>query len=677
MEDNPLLNKFNGKFNAIPFSKFTSEHFLPAIDKAIDDAKEEISCIKDSSETPNFENTIVALELTGESLHQVTNIYYNLYSLESDNDFKTLAETISPKTTAFQNSVYTDSVLFDRVNSVWNKRDKFSLDNEDERLLEKTYKTFIRNGANLNDSDKEKLNKIDEELSTLSPQFSKNCLNAMNDYFMYIDDENKLSGLPDTAKVAAQNRAKEKNYETGWVFNLQMPSYIPVMKYLDDRSIREELAKQYHILNISGEFNNLDIIKKILELRYKRSKLLGYKNHSYYILEERMASNPETVYNFLDDIYKIAYPKAKDEVKALEDLAKELNDIETLQPWDVMYYSEKLKKKLFDFDSEKLRNYFKAESVISGIFEVANRLYNLSFNEINEIDKYHSDVKTYSVTDNNKDELIGLLYIDLYPRETKRSGAWMNTFRTQGLSKQGDEIPHILISGNLTPSNDDFPSLLSFDEVRTVFHEFGHALHGLLSNTKYKSLASPNVLWDFVELPSQIMENWLLEEETLKIFAQHWQTGEIIPIELIEKVKKASQFNAAYMNIRQLNFGYLDMAWHNTDPASFDDVISFEKEVCKKTRLLPEVDGSMSAKFSHIFAGGYSSGYYSYKWAEVLDADSFNLFKEKGIFNREVSEAFREHILSKGNSVAPMELYKKFRGQEPDVKALLKRDGLI
>lgn len=677
MGTNPLLNSFDGKYNAIPFSNFSIEHYLPAVDLAIEEAKEEINNIKSCSETPNFENTILAMELTGESLHRVANIYYNLYSLESDNDFKTLAETISPKTTAFQNSVYTDSLLFKKVNSVWNSREQLTLDYEDQRLLEKTYKTFVRNGANLNETDKVLLNNIDEELSKLSPQFSKNCLNAMNDYFMYIDDEEKLAGLPETAKVAAEKRAKEKDYETGWVFNLQMPSYLPVMKYLDDRSIREELAKQYNALNISGDFNNLDIIKKILDLRHQRAKLLGYDNHSYYVLEERMASNPETVINFLDDIYKIAYPKAKEDVQALASLAKELDGIETLQTWDVMYYSEKLKKKLYDFDSEELRSYFRAENVIDGIFEVAKRLYNLTFSEISDIDKYQHDVKTYTVTDNSSDKLIGLLYIDLYPRETKRSGAWMNTFRTQGLSRQGDEIPHILISGNLTPSSEDFPSLLSFDEVRTVFHEFGHALHGLLSNTKYKSLASPNVLWDFVELPSQIMENWLLEEETLKIFAEHWETGEIIPVELIEKVKKASQFNAAYMNIRQLNFGYLDMAWHNTDPETIDDIISFEKEVCEKTRLLPEVDGSVSAKFGHIFSGGYSSGYYSYKWAEVLDADSFNLFKEKGIFNKDVSESFRKHILSKGNSVAPMELYKKFRGQEPDVKALLKRDGLI
>lgn len=677
MENNPLLDKFSGKYNAIPFSAFSIDNYLPAIESAIAEAKEEINNIKSDTETPNFNNTILAIELTGESLHKVANIYYNLYSLESNNDFKTLAETISPKTTAFQNSVYTDALLFERVNSVWKNREQFKLDSEDYRLLEKTYKTFVRNGANLNELDKKKLNEIDEELSKLSPIFSKNCLNAMNEYFMYIEDEQKLSGLPESAKLAAQKRATDKKYETGWIFNLQMPSYLPVMKYLDDRSIREELSKQYNSLNISGEFNNLTIIKDILRLRHNRSQLLGYENHSFYVLEERMASNPETVFNFLDEIYKVAYPKAKNEIKALEELAKELDGIEQLQPWDVLYYSEKLKKRLFDFDSEELREYFKANNVINGIFEVANRLYDLSFNEITDIDKYHNDVKTYTVSNNSSEQIVGLLYIDLYPRETKRSGAWMNTFRTQGLSRDGNEIPHILISGNLTPANDEYPSLLSFEEVRTVFHEFGHALHGLLSNTKYKSLASPNVLWDFVELPSQIMENWLLEEDTLKIFAKHWKTGELIPIELIEKVKKASQFNAAYMNIRQLNFGYLDMIWHNTDPETIDDIMSFEKKVCEKTRLLPEVEGSMSAKFSHIFAGGYSSGYYSYKWAEVLDADSFNLFKERGIFNKEVADSFKENILSKGNSVAPMELYIKFRGQEPDVKALLKRDGLI
>lgn len=675
MKNNPLLEDFTGDFNAIPFSNFSIDDYLPAIDIAIERAKKELQEIKNCKDSVTFENTILALELTGEDLKKVTGIYYNLYSLESDNDFKALAESISPKTTAFYNSIHTDNGIFRRVKELWDKKDKFNLDSEDSRLLEKTYKAFIRNGANLNDEDKISLKDIDKELSTLSPIFSKNCLNALNDYQLYIDDETKLQGLPESVKSAANSRAKEKEYKNGWLFNLQMPSYIPVMKYLDDRSIREELSTQYGKLNISGEYNNLETIRKILELRYKRSKLLGYSNHSHYVLEERMANSQETVYDFLDEIFTYAYPKAKCDIDELGKLAKELDGIDELHPWDILYYSEKLKKRLYDFDSEELREYFVAENVIDGIFTVANKLYNLDFEEINIVEKYHEDVKTYKVTDSNK--FIGLLYIDLYPRETKRSGAWMNTFRIQGLSGKGSDTPHILISGNLTPKTDNLPSLLSFDEVRTVFHEFGHALHGLLSSTKYKSMASPNVLWDFVELPSQIMENWLLEEETLKIFAKHYKTKNIIPIEMIEKVKKASNFNAGYMNIRQLTFAYLDMAWHTTNPEELDDLITFEKRVTEKTRLLPPTDGCISAKFSHIFSGGYSSGYYSYKWAEVLDADSFNLFKERGIFNREVSESFRENILSKGNSVAPMELYRKFRGQKPDVNALLKRDGLL
>lgn len=669
-----LLKKFDTKYNSIPFDKINEEDYLPAIKKGIELAKERIEDIK-KEENPNFNNVIVKLETCSEELEKATGIYFNLYSLESNDNFKQLAEEISTLTAKFSSEVYTDGVLFEKVKSVYNNQKIFNLSNEEERLLDITYKSFTRNGALLDDSDKEELKKLDEELSVLSPKFSKNVLDATNEFFVHLIKEEEVKGIPQNALVAAADLAKTKGFDSGWVFTLQMPSMIPVLQYCENRELRRKMNLAYGQKNLEGKFDNRELVLKTVKLRDKRAKILGYNNHSSYILEKRMASTPETVMSFLDDLFNYANPAAKKELEEVKELAKRVDNLDDLQKWDIPYYTEKLKKEKFNFDSEELRPYLKSENIIEGVFTVAEKMYGISFNEIQDVTKYHNDVKTYKALDSDGTYL-GLLYVDLFPRETKRSGAWMNTFMTQGLQEDEIRRPHILISGNLTPSTSDSPALLSFDETRTVFHEFGHALHGLLSNVKYKSLASPNVYWDFVELPSQVMENWLLEQETLEIFAKHYDTGEVMPLDLIKKIKESQTFNAGSFSNRQLSLGYLDMAWHITPPEEINDVEAFEDKINEKTRLLPKAPGNTSTGFSHIFAGGYSSGYYSYKWAEVLDADAFEYIKEKGIFNKEVCGEFRE-LLSKGNTVDPMDLYVKFRGQKPDTKALLRRDGLL
>ena len=675
MPNNPIIENYTGKYNEIPFNLVETSHYLNAINQGLDQAYENIKQIEDNTDEPNFLNTIEAIELLSPKLDKASNLYFNMYSLHSDDKLKELSDQISPKLAKLSGDLSTNSKIFEKVKKVYDSKDSLNLSKEELRLLEDRYISFTRNGALLSDNDKKKLQDIDEKLSLLSPKFSKNTLDAINAYELHVTDKNRVKGIPKTAIEAAAHLAKSKEKE-GWIFTLQMPSYIPVIQYADDRTIRKELSTAYGVSNLDGDFDNRDVIKETVKLRKERATLLGFETHSHYILDRRMAKNPETVMSFMDNIYDIVFTKAEKEVDELRKLAKELDGIEEFMPWDFAYYSEKLKKKKFDFDSEELRPYFKAENAVEGIFAVAKKMYGIDFKEVKDVPKYHEDVNVYEVIDNDSSHL-GLLYIDLFPRDTKRSGAWMNTFITQGLQDGEVRRPHILICGNLTPSTPETPSLLSFNDVNTLFHEFGHALHGLFSNVKYKSLASPNVFWDFVELPSQVMENWLLEKETLELFAKHYKTGEIIPLELIEKMKKARTFNAAYGNLRQLSLGYLDMNWHLTDPNTIDDVEAFEDKIMEKTRLFPKTAGCTSTSFGHIFAGGYSSGYYSYKWAEVLDADAFEFFKDSGIFNQEIANSFRKNILSKGDTMDPMDLYKAFRGREPDPKALLRRDGLI
>lgn len=674
---NPFFDtSINNKHNAFAFDKIKLEHFMPAFDKALATAKQEIEAIRNNTEEPTFENTMMAMERAGYDLGDVTTVYFNLMSAHSDNEFKALAQQMAPQLAEFSSSISMCPVLFGKIKALHDKIDELNLNEEQTRLLEKSYKGFVRSGALLNDEDKKKLMMLSMEASRLNPQFSQNVLGATNAFEIVIENKDELKGIPESALAAAAHRAEQQG-KKGYLFNLQIPSLNPVLTYCENRELRQKLSKAYSSRAFNDEFDNQELVKKIAGLRQDSAELLGYNTHAHYVLTERMAQNTETVMNFLNRIYDKAIDKAKLEVEELKKLAKELDGIEDFKGWDAGYYSEKLKKRLFDFNEEDLRPYFEMNNVLNGVFEIANKLYGINFNQVNDIPVYHEDVKTYEVTDKDGSYL-GLLYMDLYPRATKNGGAWMTTFRTQGLYRDEVIRPHVAIVASLTPPAGDMPSLLNLREVTTIFHEFGHALHALLSDAYFTSLASPNVWWDFVELPSQIMENWATETEALELFAKHYKTGEIIPNELIEKIKASKTFNAGIANIRQLGLGFLDMAWHSADPRKIDDVNAFENEVMERTRLYPKVDGlNTSCSFGHIFAGGYASGYYSYKWAEALEADAFEYFKENGIFNTEIAESFRNNILSQGNKKHPMDLYVNFRGRKPDPDALLRRDGLL
>ena len=551
-----------------------------------------------------------------------------------------------------------------------------NLTDEQAYLLEKKYKGFSRNGANLNEEDKNKLREIDKQLSMLSLQFGQNVLAETNAYELIITDENDLKGLPQYAIDQAKADAEQKNHE-GWLITLQAPSYIPFMQYAENRELREKLFRANGVKAYqNNEFNNEENVKNIVKLRHERAKILGYKTHADYVLEERMAKTPTTVLDFLNDLLTKAKPFAEKEIEELTAFAKETDGIETLQRWDHAYYAEKLKQKKFSLSDEELKPYFQLENVIQGAFDVATKLYGITFKEIHNIDKYNDEVTTYEVLDKNG-AFLSLLYADFFPRAGKRPGAWMTSYREASNVNGNTKRPHVSIVCNFTKPTKDTPSLLTFQEVTTLFHEFGHALHGMLPNTTYESLSGTNVYWDFVELPSQFYENFCYEPEALKLFAKHYQTGEIIPQELIEKVKASSSFMEGYQTVRQLSFGLLDMAYHANDLAEINDLQQFEKETFKQTELYPEIDKNMmSTSFSHIFQGGYSSGYYSYKWAEVLDADAFAFFQETGIFNPETAQKFYK-LLSSGGTVEPMKLYEEFRGHKPTADALLKRAGLI
>ncbi|MCD8414424.1 M3 family metallopeptidase [Tenacibaculum dicentrarchi] len=671
---NPLLHYFKTP----PFSQIEEKHYKPAIEKAIELAKEEIKSIIENSDTPSFENTTIPLDFAGEKLNRITSIFFNLNSAETNDEIQKIAKDISPLLSEFRNDITLNQALFNRVKSVYQTKDSLNLTPEQQTLLEKQYKSFARNGANLNDADKTELRKIDAELSKLSLQFGENVLAETNAFQMHLTDENDLSGLPESVKEAAAEIAKSKEKE-GWIFTLDYPSYIPFMTYADNRELRKKFAisagkKAFQ----DNKYNNEQVVLDIVNLRYKRANLLGYKTHAHFVLEERMAENPEKVLSFSNDLLKKAKPAAKREFDNLEAYAKKLDGIDQLQKWDGAYYSEKLKKELFSLDQELLKPYFKLENVIDGAFEIANRLFDLKFEEITTIDKYHEDVKTYNVTDTNGN-FVSHFYADFHPRKGKRNGAWMTSYKSQQIKNDINERPQVSIVCNFTKPTETKPSLLTFNEVTTLFHEFGHALHGMLANTTYTSLSGTSVSWDFVELPSQVLENWCYEKEALELFAKHYETGETIPMEYVEKIKESASFHEGMQTLRQLSFGLLDMQWHgNESPETIKSVKEFENNAFADTTLYPEVDENcMSTAFSHIFQGGYSAGYYSYKWAEVLDADAFEYFLEKGIFNKEVATKFKENVLSKGGTEKPMELYKRFRGKEPKPDALLKRAGLI
>ena len=670
---NPLLNHFD----TAPFSKIKNEHYKPAIEKAIELAKTEISAIVENVEKANFQNTIVALDFTGEKLNQITSIFFNLNSAETNDEIQKIAQEISPWLSEFRNDITLNEALFHKVKSVFDNRENLNLSPEEQTLLEKQYKGFARNGANLKEEDKTELRKIDAALSKLSLQFGENVLAETNAFEMHLENEKDLSGLPESTKEAAQQLALEKG-KTGWIFTLDYPSYIPFLTYADNRELRKKMAiaagkKAFQ----KNAYNNEQIVLDIVKLRHQRANLLGYKTHAHFVLEERMAETPEKVITFSNELLQKAKPAAKREFQDLAQFAKNLDGIEQLQKWDAAYYSEKLKKEIFDLDQEILKPYFKLENVIDGAFTIAHKLFDLKFEEVFDIDTYHKEVKTYRVTDVNTN-FIAVFYADFHPRKGKRNGAWMTSYKPQQIKNGVNERPHVSIVCNFTKPTPTKPSLLTFNEVTTLFHEFGHALHGMLANTTYNSLSGTSVSWDFVELPSQVLENWCYEKEALELFAKHYETGEIIPMKYVEKIKESASFHEGMQTLRQLSFGLLDMRWHSQDPSTIQSIREFENEAFTDTKLYPDIpENCMSTAFSHIFQGGYSAGYYSYKWAEVLDADAFEYFLEEGLFNKEVASKFKEHVLSKGGTEKPMVLYKRFRGKEPKPDALLKRAGLL
>ncbi|WP_438962131.1 M3 family metallopeptidase [Nonlabens sp.] len=681
--NNPLLKNFNTFQDTAPFSKIKESHFEEAILSAIEIARGEIDAIIKNSAAPTFENTIEALDTAGDTLSRITSIFFNLNSAETNDEIQRIAREVSPKLSQFGNDITLNEDLFKRVKAVYDTKESLELNPEQATLLDKRYKSFSRNGANLSEDKKSRLRIIDSELSELTLKFGENVLAATNAFELHLEDDSRLAGLPESAKEAAAELAKSKNKD-GYLFTLDYPSYIPVMTYVDDRELRKELSLAMGAKAFNDAHDNQENVLQIAKLRYERAQLLGYETHAHFVLEERMAMTPEKVMEFSNDILEKAKPAAQRDFEELQNFAiattsglETKEQLSKLEKWDAAYYAEKLKKQRFELDDELLKPYFKLENVIEGAFEVASRLFGLSFEKTDKVDRYHEDVMTYEVK-NEDGSLNSIFYADFFPRKGKRNGAWMTSFKSQYVENGINHRPHISNVCNFTKPTKTKPSLLTFNEVTTLFHEFGHALHGMLANTNYRSLSGTSVYWDFVELPSQILENWCYEKEALEIFARHYETNEVIPLEYIEKIKKAANFQEGLQTLRQLSFGMLDMHWHGINPNNVKDVKAHEREIFEKTDLYPDVPTScMSTAFGHIFQGGYSAGYYSYKWAEVLDADAFEVFKEKGIFDRTTATSFKDHILSKGGTENPMVLYKRFRGSEPKIDALLKRAGLV
>ena len=675
-DQNPLLTAFDTPHQTPPFDKIKAEHYEPAFDIAIEDAKKEVARIAASKETPTFENTIVALDNTGERLEYISSIFFNLNSAMTDSLMQDIAQKVSPKLTAYGHEIYMNQELFNRVKQVYEQKEKQNLNPEQHALLEKTWKAFIKGGANLEGADKERFKEVSIELSKLSLTFDKNELAETNAFELHVTTEEDLSGLPEGVKEMAAITAKQKGKE-GWIFTLHYPSFAPFMKYADNRKLREQMyransSRGYH----DNEYNNEEIIKKITALRLELAQIMGYKNYAEYALTDRMANTPEIVNNFIEELHKASHPASLRDKKEVEEYARKAGLKGELQRWDWAYYSNKLMQEKYALDDEMLKPYFKLENVQSGIFDLANQLYGITFREVHNIPLYHKEVKTFEVYDTDSTYL-GVLYLDFFPRESKGGGAWMTEFRGQKIKDGKDSRPFISMVMNFTKPTETKPSLLSFNEVTTFLHEFGHAMHGMLSKCTYGSTSGTNVYRDFVELPSQIMENWALEKEWLDTWAVHYQTGERLPQEYIDKIKKSANFQSGYASDRQLSFAMVDMAWHTITQPVTEPLIEFENRAMGRTEIMPAVKGSaFSTAFGHIFAGGYAAGYYGYKWAEVLDADAFSVFKNNGIFDKKTATSFRKNILEKGGSENPMILYKRFRGQEPTVDALLERSGL-
>lgn len=674
IQNNPLIAVWKTPFQTPPFDLIKIEHYLPAFEYAIKAAKEEIYMIANQKSTPTFENTIVALDRSGALLSRISGVFFNMLSANTNPEMQKLAQEISPILTSHSNELYHNVPLFNRVLEVYKTKEKLKSE-EDKMLLEKTYKAFINSGAQLNETEKEIYNTLSLELSKQSLLFGENVLAATNSFEIVFPNKDGLEGIPDNALSIAQAKAKEKGQE-GYLFDLSAPSYGVIMKYADDRKLREKFFIQYNTRATEGEYDNKNTIVELVSLRYKMAKLLGYETYADYVLQDRMAENPKNVYNLLEELLKVSLPMAEKEMNELAVFAHSLGLDGELQRWDFSYYAEKYKNKRFDLTDEMLKPYFKLENVIDGVFKLTKKLFDLTYKENSKIPVYHADVKAYEVYRGK--QFMGILYLDFHPRASKRGGAWMTSFREQSIDAKGNNVrPLVSLVMNFTPSTPDNPSLLTFDEVTTFLHEFGHGLHGLLSNVTYESISGTSVPRDFVELPSQIMENWGTDPEFLKLFAYHYKNKKLIPQELIQKLKDVDNYLAGYSFCRQLSFGYLDMMWHTTMPEQIIDVFEMERNATSRMELFPIVDGTcMSTSFSHIFAGGYAAGYYGYKWAEVLDADAYAYFEEKGVYNKDVADSFVENILSKGGSRKAMDLYIQFRGREPKVDALLKRSGL-
>ena len=666
---NILTQKFNTKYETAPFQEIKEENYLPAFQELITQSEKEIDAIANNPAEATFENTIEALAYSGEQLDRVSSIFFNLNSAETNDEIQKIAQEVSPILTEFSSKISQNEKLFQRIKKVFDEKENLNLNEEQKTLLNETYKGFVRNGALLNEEDKKKLGKIDIDLSVKSLNFGQNVLAATNAYFKHITNKEDLAGIPEPILAQYAEEAKERGLE-GYAITLQYPSYIPAMTYADNRNLRQELAlangkKAFD----GGEFDNQNLIKEIINLRQQKAELLGYKNFAEYVLEERMAESPKKVFDFLNQLLTAATPYAEKETAQLKELAK-ADGIDKMEAYDHAYYAEKLRKQKFDLNDEELKPFFPLEKVQDAVFDLAGKLFNLDFKEVMDIQKYHSEVRVYEVFENNS--LKAALYVDYFPRKGKRAGAWMTSFKNQWKKDSSDSRPHISVVCNFSKPTADTPSLLTFQEVTTLFHEFGHALHGILADTQYPNLSGTSVKWDFVELPSQFLENYCYEPEFLKTFAKHYQTGEVLSDEKIKKINESKNFMEGYQTLRQLGFGLLDMAYH-TQPETVQDIKTFETKQTEKSSLYPvNVETAISPSFSHIFQGGYSAGYYSYKWAEVLDADAFQYFKENGIFNSEIARKYKT-LLSLGGTQAPMELYKAFRGSEPKVESLLKR----
>ncbi len=677
MNHNPLLIPFDTIHQTAPFHLIKEEHYLPAFKEAIKLGKMEIDAIIANDDAPTFSNTIEALESSGQLLGTISSIFFNLNHAETNETIQEIAREVSPLLTEYSNDIWLNPALFEKVKTVFNSTEKTMLNVEQQKLLDDTHKAFVRKGALLEGAAKVRYREITKELSTLTLQFGENVLAETNAYQLHITDRDALTGLPDGALEAASALAKSEEKE-GWIFSLQFPSYFPFMKYADNRELRQQMYMAHASRgNNNNERDNKSIIQKIVNLRIEKAQLMGFETHAHFVLEEQMALKPDTVYMFLQELLEASIRFAQEDVKEVADFAQKEGLNEELQRWDYMYYSEKLKAQKFGLNDEMTKPYFQLENVEKGVFSLAEKLYGLSFLLNDNIEGYHQEVKTYEVF-NEDGTFLSVFYVDYHPRPTKQGGAWMTSFRDQHIQKDSDIRPHISIVCNFTRPTEKQPSLLTFMEVTTFLHEFGHALHGMLSKVTYESLSGTSVYRDFVELPSQIMENWAIQREWLQEVGVHYKTGEVIPEELIQKLIDSDNFQSGYAMVRQLSFGLNDMAWHTLSAPFEGDVIAFEKKAIEKTELFAPIENlAVSTAFSHIFDGGYASGYYGYKWAEVLDADAFDVFLKNGIYNRETAQKFRHEILEKGGTQHPMKLYKAFRGGEPSIEPLLRRSGLI